>query len=128
MQLAFGFRFNDLYERAGMLRIDTAFLAFLGEADGALRDKLTTARANPPSGREESDLLVALAPHVEDFLAKLFDIEDEARGTTSLPLSTPSSACSCNAARCTRSSKRMRSPTRSPSPPSSISRARSASG
>jgi hypothetical protein len=79
MQLAFGFRFNDLYERAGMLRIDTAFLAFLGEADGALRDKLTTARANPPSGREESDLLVALAPHVEDFLAKLFDIEDEAR-------------------------------------------------
>src|SRR5689334_206410 len=33
----------------------------------------------PPAVREESDLLVALAPHVEDFVAKLFGIEDEAR-------------------------------------------------
>src|SRR5688572_20331039 len=79
MQLGFGIRFNDLYERAGLLRVDAAFLSFLGESDGALRDKLTAARANSVKGKDESDLLVALAPHVEDFLPKLFGIEDEAR-------------------------------------------------
>jgi len=79
MQLGFGIRFNDLYERAGLLRVDAAFLGFLGEADATLRDQLLAFRKNPPQGKEESDLLVALAPHVEDFLARLFGIEDEAR-------------------------------------------------
>ncbi len=79
MQLAFGIGFGDLYERAGLLRVDAAFLAFLAEGDAALRERLLAARSNPPPAREESDLLVALAPHVEDFLAKLFGIEAEAR-------------------------------------------------
>ncbi|MGH8689784.1 MAG: FAD-dependent oxidoreductase, partial [Burkholderiales bacterium] len=79
MQLGFGIRFGDLYEREGLLRVDAAFLAFLEQADGALHEKLLAARENPPAGKAESDLLVALAPHVEDFLPKLFGIEDEAR-------------------------------------------------
>jgi NADPH-dependent glutamate synthase beta subunit-like oxidoreductase/NAD(P)H-flavin reductase len=79
MQLGFGIRFNDLYERAGLLRVDAAFLAFLGEADAALRDRLISSRTKIPQGKEESDLLVALAPHVEDFIARLFGIETEAR-------------------------------------------------
>jgi NADPH-dependent glutamate synthase beta subunit-like oxidoreductase/NAD(P)H-flavin reductase len=78
MKLGFGIAFGDLYERAGLLRLDAAFLDFLGEADAALREKLLAARASPPPVREESDLLVALAPHVEDFLARLFGIEAEA--------------------------------------------------
>ena len=79
MQLGFGIRFGDLYERAGLLRVDAAFLAFLKEADGALHEKLVASRKNPPAGKAESDLLVALAPHIEDFLPKLFGIEAEAR-------------------------------------------------
>src|SRR5262245_4372173 len=79
MQLGFGIRFGDLYERAGLLRVDAAFLAFLKDADGALHEKLVSSRENPPAGKAESDLLVALAPHVEDFLPKLFGIEAEAR-------------------------------------------------
>jgi NADPH-dependent glutamate synthase beta subunit-like oxidoreductase/NAD(P)H-flavin reductase len=79
MQLGFGIRFSDLYEREGLLRIDAAFLAFLTEINGALRERLLSARAAPPAGKEESDLLVALAPHVEDFLARLFGIEAEAQ-------------------------------------------------
>ncbi|MGE5640866.1 MAG: FAD-dependent oxidoreductase [Clostridia bacterium] len=79
MNLAFGLHFNDLYERDGLQRVDAAFLAFLREADGALHDKLQLARKDPPPGRAESDLLVALAPHVDDFLAKLFAIEAEAQ-------------------------------------------------
>ena len=78
MKLGFGIAFGDLYERAGLLRLDAAFLDFLGEADAALRERLLAARASPPAVREESDLLVALAPHVEDFLARLFGIEAEA--------------------------------------------------
>src|SRR5687768_2569458 len=79
MKLGFGIRFGDLYEREGLLRVDAAFLDFLGEVDAALRDKLVASRVKPPASREESDLLVALAPHVEDFLARLFCIEAEAR-------------------------------------------------
>src|SRR5690349_21481097 len=79
MRLGFGIRFSDLYEREGLLRVDAAFLAFLGEVDGALRERLVSSRAKPSSGREESDLLVALAPHVDDFIARLFGIEAEAQ-------------------------------------------------
>ena len=79
MDLGFGIRFHELYEREGLARVDAAFLGFLGEADAALRDRLVAGRANPPAGREESDLLVAAAPHVEDFIARLFGIEAEAR-------------------------------------------------
>ena len=78
MQLGFGIRFSDLYEREGLARVDAAFLGFLGEIDGALRDKLIAGRGTPPRTKDESDLLVALAPHVEDFLARLFGIEAEA--------------------------------------------------
>jgi NADPH-dependent glutamate synthase beta subunit-like oxidoreductase/NAD(P)H-flavin reductase len=79
MQLGFDIRFNDLYEREGLLRVDRAFVAFLGEADRALRERLVSARKNPPPAKPESELLVAIAPHVEDFLARLFGIEAEAR-------------------------------------------------
>src|SRR5688572_30712469 len=79
MQLGFGIRFSDLYERAGLLRVDAAFLDFLGEVDATLRERLVGARPAPPSAKDESSLLVALAPHLEDFLPKLFGIEAEAR-------------------------------------------------
>src|SRR5438445_11480904 len=78
MKLGFGIRFGDLYEREGLVRLDQAFLRFLGEADTALHDRLLAARQNPPI-KDESDLLVALAPHVEDFLPQLFGIEAQAR-------------------------------------------------
>ncbi|TAK82734.1 MAG: pyridine nucleotide-disulfide oxidoreductase [Betaproteobacteria bacterium] len=79
MQLGFGIAFGDLYERAGLMRIDAAFLDFLGESDAALRSRLLAARKTPPPQREESDLLVALAPHVDDFVAALFGIQAEAQ-------------------------------------------------
>jgi hypothetical protein len=81
MKLGFGISFPDLYEREGLVRIDRAFLGFLEEADGALLQKLLSARENPAAlaPKAESDLLVALAPHFEDFIPKLFGIEAEAR-------------------------------------------------
>src|SRR5712691_11330001 len=81
MKLGFGIRFDDLYKREGLMRLDQAFLRFLRESDAALHERLLAARQTPQklAAKEESDLLVALAPHVEDFLPRLFGIEAEAR-------------------------------------------------
>jgi hypothetical protein len=79
MKLGFGIQFNDLYDRAGLLRVDAAFREFLAGVDAALAERLAAARSRPPAAKEESDLLIALAPHVEDFLGRLFGIETEAR-------------------------------------------------
>src|SRR5262245_50760513 len=75
MKLAFGLAFEDLYERDGLLRLDAAFCGFVSSE---LRTRLEAFRKNPPAKKEESEFLIALAPHVEDFLAKLFGIEAEA--------------------------------------------------
>src|SRR5207244_12582921 len=45
----------------------------------SLADRLAAARANPLAAGAESELLIALAPHVEDFIAQLFGIEGEAQ-------------------------------------------------
>ncbi|MCC7271605.1 MAG: FAD-dependent oxidoreductase [Alphaproteobacteria bacterium] len=80
LALRFGLAFDDLYDRGGLVRIDGLFLDALGEADAALRDRLLAARAEPEVlGRKaEGDLVLALAPHLDDFLGALFGIADEA--------------------------------------------------
>jgi hypothetical protein len=78
MNLGFGIAFPDLYARDGLVRVDAAFLDFLGGTDTALRERLVAARRAPLSGKAESDLLIALSPHLEDFVARLFGIEAEA--------------------------------------------------
>jgi NADPH-dependent glutamate synthase beta subunit-like oxidoreductase/NAD(P)H-flavin reductase len=79
MQLGFGLRFPDLYERDGLVRVDAAFRSFLAESDKALAERLSVARADAPASHAESELLIALAPHVEDFVARLFGVEREAQ-------------------------------------------------
>jgi NADPH-dependent glutamate synthase beta subunit-like oxidoreductase/NAD(P)H-flavin reductase len=81
MNPGFGLSFGDLYEREGLLRLDAAFLQFLAQADAALAERLQAGRKapGPLAAKDESDLLVALAPHVEDFVAVLFGIEAEAQ-------------------------------------------------
>ena len=79
MNLRFGIAFRDLYERAGLARVDAEFLNYVGQADAALRQRLLDARTAPATGKSESDLLIALAPHLEDFIARLFGIETEAQ-------------------------------------------------
>jgi NADPH-dependent glutamate synthase beta subunit-like oxidoreductase/NAD(P)H-flavin reductase len=80
MKLGFGIGFDDLYEREGLLKVDAAFVAHLAGVDAALKDRLLAGRQDPGAlaAKAESDLLVALAPHVEDFIARLFGIEAEA--------------------------------------------------
>ncbi len=47
------------------------------QTEPELANRLVEARANPDSraGKPESELLIALAPHLEDFIAELFGIE-----------------------------------------------------
>jgi NADPH-dependent glutamate synthase beta subunit-like oxidoreductase len=79
LAMGFGIAFNDLYDRDGLIRLDSAFLDFLGESDATLREQLQAARlsANTLYGKEQAGLLIALAPHLEDFLARLFGIETQ---------------------------------------------------
>src|SRR5258708_19838152 len=74
-----GISFWDLYEREGLLRVARAFCGVREGAAKPLHDRLVSSRVNPPERKAESDLLVALAPHFEDFVARLFGIEAEAR-------------------------------------------------
>ncbi|MEZ5890125.1 MAG: hypothetical protein R3D52_07585 [Xanthobacteraceae bacterium] len=77
--LGFGVRFDDLYRRDGLARLDAAFVAFLHEADAALHDRLLAARAAPDAvaGKDESELIIALASPLEDFIGELFGIRSE---------------------------------------------------
>lgn len=76
LRLAFGMAFEDLYRRDGLVRLDAAFLTFLKDADSALRDRLTAARAAPDAfaSKDESELVIDLAPHLESFIAELFGV------------------------------------------------------
>ncbi len=78
--LGFGMAFADLYRREGLVRLDQAFIDFLGEGDPALRARLEHARLHPDSldRKEEAALLIEVGPWLEDFIAKLFGIEKEA--------------------------------------------------
>src|SRR5450631_2498924 len=75
----FGLTFGDLYANSGLIRLDNAFLAHLATVDASLQDRLRAARADPAAlGRlGESELLLALAPHLEDFIARVFGVEAE---------------------------------------------------
>jgi len=81
LSLPAGLAFADLYSGEGAARIDALFVSHLREADAALADRLAAARREPdPLDRKsESELLIALAPHVEDFVAALFGIVSEVR-------------------------------------------------
>ncbi len=77
--LGFGLQFQDLYGRDGLVRLDAAFLNQLLASDPGLSARLLDARGNPRAGtaKEQSELVIELAPHVEDFLGEVFQIAKE---------------------------------------------------
>ncbi len=81
LSLAYGFNFSDLYDRAALARLDGVFLDRLRGSDVELSNRLLAARAAPDAlaAKDESELLIALGPHLENFVATLFGIEAAAR-------------------------------------------------
>jgi hypothetical protein len=72
-------RFADLYSRAGLERVDAYFVDALRAFDAALAERFLAARAAPASlpYKEEADLLIEVAPALDEFVAELFGIESE---------------------------------------------------
>ncbi len=97
--LADGFVFEDLYAVEGLARLDTAFFAALQADRPDLAKRLKTARLDAAfaasldaerlkaegkdlgalDDKEQSALLLELAPYLDDFLGRLFGIEAELR-------------------------------------------------
>lgn len=77
MNLHFDMTLDQLYARAGLLALDRQFLQELEASAPMLRGQLEQARLQPEAltPLQESQLLLALGPHVEDFIARLFRIE-----------------------------------------------------
>src|SRR5271168_4563343 len=78
-ELGFGLTFEELYSRGGLLRVDSSFVGSLELSAPDLLARLLEARANPAaiSDKAASELIIALAPHVEDFVGELFGITRE---------------------------------------------------
>ena len=81
LSLNFGFSFEDLYAREGLVRLDQTFLAHLRDHDAALHDRLVTARFNPSdlACKDQSESIIELAPHLETFIGEVFDIAWEVK-------------------------------------------------
>jgi NADPH-dependent glutamate synthase beta subunit-like oxidoreductase/NAD(P)H-flavin reductase len=79
--LGFGFSFEDLYDRDKLAELDRRFLAELEMADPGLHARLLQARTTPEAlaRKEASELMLAIGPYLEDFLAELFGIQAEIR-------------------------------------------------
>jgi NADPH-dependent glutamate synthase beta subunit-like oxidoreductase/NAD(P)H-flavin reductase len=79
LALGFGLKFEDLYEREGLLKVDYHFLQHLKESNSELYHRLISVRneKRPLAKLDYSNLIVELAPIVEDYIAKVFNIELE---------------------------------------------------
>ena len=78
-QFGFGMAFEELYSHSGLAKLDGKFSEELKTSDLALYNRLMAGRADKAalSEKDHSQLLLDLAPHVEDFIGKLFAIEKE---------------------------------------------------
>lgn len=77
LHLSHNLSFEDLYTDHGLAKVDAAFQTFLTETAPDLSAAYTAARSVPLMPIEESNLIIALAPIVEDFISYLFNIKTE---------------------------------------------------
>ena len=83
LALPYGLTFTDLYSRGGLLKLNQIFLSFLKSWDACLHDAYIKACQSKDEDNDartisdESALILAVAPYVEQFIAALFD-EDAA--------------------------------------------------
>ena len=71
-----GFKFHDLFNPLRLRDLDAAFLAQLKAKDAALHERFFAYRnGNALSPVDESNLLVAVAPHLGNFVGDLFKVQ-----------------------------------------------------
>lgn len=71
-----GFTFAELFHAEGLERLDQTFLAYLNQKNAAMLRQLQAYRQQNKPGIEQSEMLIACARVLEDFLTDLFGIED----------------------------------------------------
>lgn len=71
-----GFSFQELFQPDGLARLDQRFLEFLEGRAPSLATELRAHRQTPLGTLATSELLLAVGPHLEDFLGELFQIQD----------------------------------------------------
>lgn len=83
------FTFAELFHAEGLVRLDQTFLKQLQQTNPALHSELLAYReeTKPFTPLAVSELLLACAPILEEFLAKLFNIEDEVAAAEAKTLS-----------------------------------------
>lgn len=74
INLNFNLNFSDLYDLKGIQKIHDEFLSFLKEESSILAEKYFQALNNELSDLEQSNLLIELAPVLENFISILFNI------------------------------------------------------
>lgn len=74
LKLQFGITFQDLHTPQGLKHLDPIFEMFLKESDEALYFSYKEARSTQ---LEDSKIILAVAPVMEDFLSTLFSIEKD---------------------------------------------------
>jgi NADPH-dependent glutamate synthase beta subunit-like oxidoreductase/NAD(P)H-flavin reductase len=77
--LGFDIQFSALYSREGLATLDDRFIKFLRRRNPELHDRLASARATPDVAvaKTEEELIVDLAPALDNFVAELFGIVAE---------------------------------------------------
>ena len=74
LKLLHNLTFQDLYTHQGLIKLDAAFQQYLNPD---LHTALAQACTTPLMPKEESDLILAIAPYVEDFIGDLFNIRKD---------------------------------------------------
>lgn len=79
LSLPFGLCFTDLYEQAGLEKLDSFFLSYLNESAPELHSRLLTARSDSESlnASQYSEFIIQAGPYLEDFVGDLFGIHAE---------------------------------------------------
>lgn len=79
MQLGFNLEFDDLNNLSGLMKLDRLFINFLDQYHPTAAITLYNYRQTPNKVTDHSisDLIISIAPILDDFLSELFHIESE---------------------------------------------------
>ena len=81
LNLKFDVKFEDLYSTSGLSKLDGKFIDYLKNANVDLHNQLVSVRRDNDSmdKKDTSNLLIEVAPYLEDFIGELFSIEGEVK-------------------------------------------------
>jgi len=77
LSLKHNFEFKDLYSTLKLKELDDVFISFLKSSNESLAGQLYAARQTSLPALKESELIIELAPYLDDFIADFFGIAQQ---------------------------------------------------